>query len=343
MITILVNNNNRHPIQRLVDTAGARLPTFNLINYQDVFTTRKLPVGCVIFTDFDLLTDFQMDAACTMAVQLERSGHPSRILNDPRRVLERFDLLRHLYTSGQNAVEVTRLKGDVHPQRYPLFLRMENGATRPDTDLIHDPAQLALAKKSLASKGHTLRGRMTVSFEAERDLEGFFRKYGVFRIGDHLVPQHILRSPDWIVKSNDAEVSQAFADEELKFVEENPHASRLTEVFEQANITFGRIDYTVKDGEVTVFEINTNPVFPRFIGGKPEREMRRGTILDALSHAFASVDIDVGDQKIELEFSGEIYHHLRDFRQQSTAVSRAQTTGGKSNRLVQIAQRLGLR
>lgn len=249
-----------------------------------------MPAGTVIFTDFDLLSDFELDGACSIATAVGQAGAPNVVLNDPRFAMERFDLLAHLYSIGKNSVEVTRLKSSERPTRYPVFIRFEDGCMRPDFEMIQNEGELDAAVSQLVASGRTLRGRMTASFESAPDVDGNYRKYGAFRVGDHIVAQHILRNPDWIVKSGTAKVDDASIAEELAYVRDNPHEQDLMAIFEAANISFGRMDYTLRDGQIVVFEINMNPTFPPFKGGRPNRQARRVIILERLMAAFHSID-----------------------------------------------------
>ncbi|WP_165615037.1 hypothetical protein [Yoonia tamlensis] len=298
MITVLVSEINRSPMRRLLKTAGHALPKIRVLTYTQVFRRFFVPAGCVIFTDFDLLSDFELDAACAIAASVENRGAPSRVLNDPRKAKERFALLSHLFETGQNTVEVTRLQSDQRPTRYPLFIRFENGCLRPDFEMISSASELDAAIIDLTNSGRTLRGRMTASFETATDADGLYRKYGAFRIGDYIVPQHILRSDKWIVKSRISSADDAFVAEELAFVRDNPHRAALMKIFKAANIEFGRIDYTVRDGEIVVFEINMNPTFPRFRGGKSNRAERRKYILEGLVAGFESLDVRTDKEPI---------------------------------------------
>ena len=47
---------------------------------------------------------------------------------------------------------------------------------------------------------------------------------------------------------------------EARYVAENPHADEIRKIFEIARIDYGRIDYSLKNGQIRVWEINTNPV-----------------------------------------------------------------------------------
>jgi hypothetical protein len=99
---------------------------------------------------------------------------------------------------------------------------------------------------------------MIVEFSAAPGPDGFYRKYGAYRIGERIVPQHCFVNPKWFIKLTGGTAPQHY-DEHLEYIERNPHATQLKQVFEGAKIEYGRIDYTMINGHLQVFEINTNP------------------------------------------------------------------------------------
>lgn len=300
LITVLVSDINQSPVSRLVRTSKGKLPRIHLMSYTKAFRDLWVPATSLIFTDFDLLSSFEMDVAGCIAATARMQSPQLRVLNDPVQVKERFALLHALNRQGISPVRVTRLETGDMPEKFPVFIRLEDGSLHPDTGLLKNKDTFSSGLSELKGRGKTLKRRIAVSFENQADSDGFFRKYGAFRIGNHIVPQHILRSKDWMVKSNRAPVSKAFVEEELAFVQNNPFHDELMKIFEIANIQFGRVDFTITDGRIAVFEINTNPHFPRFTGGNPAREARRQGILEKLAQAFE--EIDAGPPQGRLEF-----------------------------------------
>ena len=67
-------------------------------------------------------------------------------------------------------------------------------------------------------------------------------------------------------------------DQHLDYVRTNPHADELRKLFGAANIEYGRIDYTIADGRIQVFEINTNPAGAWDPATKTGRHVRSGSI-----------------------------------------------------------------
>jgi hypothetical protein len=84
-------------------------------------------------------------------------------------------------------------------------------------------------------------------------------KYAAMKIGDRLIPRHVLFSRKWMTKKPDV-VTEATAEEEREYLERFPHADQLEEVFRLAGLDYGRVDYGFHEGRLQVWEVNSNPV-----------------------------------------------------------------------------------
>ena len=309
LITFLVSDLNRNPLRKLIRRAGRRLPPMRTLTYQTAFRRLRVPDGTLVFTDFDLLTDFEMDAAGQIAIAADRAGDRVRTLNSPSRSLERAAMHRHLHASRLNAVQVTRV-ADEMPTTYPVFIRLQGGCESPDTGLLHDETEYRRACDALLAAGRPLRGRIAVSYEAEPDASGNFRKYGAFRIGDHIIPQHILRRRDWYVKRSNQDHGNDFRREEIDYIRNNPHRDRLMALFQAAGHEFGRMDYTIRGDEIVVFEINSNPSFPDLSKGWRKGSERHALLHDLLQPAFESISHGDGRGHVSFALNAAIGHNI---------------------------------
>lgn len=290
---------NAYPIDRLLKSAPWAKTALRPMAYRTLFGRGVVPGGTCIFSDFDLLNTFALDAACRAARAAEAQG--ARVLNHPSRAPERVALLRRLKQAGLSPVGVWRLEDGERPTAWPVFIRCEDGAAGSDTGLLDGPAAFEAALADLIRQGKSLKRRIAVQFAAEPDSDGYYRKYGAFVVGRRIIPQHILRNTHWMVKSNKAVKSAAFADEEFAYVAENPHAEALLKLATTVNIDFARIDYSILQGRIVVYEMNTNPSYPRFTGGDKDREGRRKIIARGLQAAFE----ELGSVSAPAEFSAE--------------------------------------
>jgi hypothetical protein len=296
MLFFVTREDHSYTIKRLLKSTGGKLGFISSFSYEELFFIRSAPSGHYIFSDFDRLSPFEIEIAISLADALENHSKDINIYNNPRSVLERYPLLKKLNKKGINQFTVTRLDGEDMPTQYPVFIRSEDGCQLPDTDLIHTKEELLNAIKVLRIQGRSLKRRIAVGFCAERDSTGFYRKYGAFNINGTIVPQHILRGDSWVVKNHQSSWDDKFVDEELAYITNNPHREPIRRVFDLAGIDFGRIDYTIVDGAIQVFEVNTNPSFPNFTKDSDGRGERRNIISHGLVNAFKDMNTPLSNE-----------------------------------------------
>ena len=122
-----------------------------------------------------------------------------------------------------------------------------------------------------------------------RDADGLHRKYSAMKIGDHLVPRHVLFSTKWITKKPDV-VTAELVKEERQFLEEFPHAEQVEHAFRVAGMDYGRIDYGFSNGRMQVWEINSNPdIVPLPERVDPLRMEGQAWSADLIAQAFRSL------------------------------------------------------
>ncbi len=296
MILYVCRARHRYTIDKFLSAVPAeRQGMLGVMTYEDMFATLLIPPANLIFTDFDRLSQYELEVAAAAAEQM-RSAYPeARILNHPARFLQRHELLTHLWHSGINPFRSARLELPLPELSYPVFLRREGDAEGPETSLLPDRAALDLALADMRARGIPLRGRLAVEFCSCADKDGLFRKYGAFRIGDRILPQHLQISENWVVKSNSNRLTEAHLAEEMDYILTNPHNDVLKQIMDMAGADFGRIDYTMVDGRIIVFEINSNPTFPGIDKDDP-RQDRRQIVRDRLLQAFVPLDSPIPDR-----------------------------------------------
>jgi hypothetical protein len=237
-----------------------------VLNYEGVIQQRMLPGGCYLFTDLERITPVQLPGVMAFYEYLGKFGQRVRRLNHPTRAMMRYELLRTMYECGINDFDVYRVSEERRPVRYPVFLRREDDHEGPISVLLRDPASLARAIGTAIARGHPPDRLLIVEFCDVRDSDGLVRKYGAFYIDGTVVSRHLIITSDWVAKVSDVEKTAPLMPvedqvrEEARYVAENPHADRIREIFALARIDYGRIDYSIKDGRILVWEINTNPM-----------------------------------------------------------------------------------
>jgi len=291
MIYYVSREDYTQPVKGLLAGLGQQKNSVKSISYEKLFYEGAGPVGHYVFTDFDRLSSYELESAFCIASALIAHAPDARIFNYPNKVLERYPLLKKLSSEGLNRFDVSRYDAGERPQRYPVFIRLEDDCQGPDSPIIHNEDEFDLAVQTLEKNGKTAKRRIMVEFCAEKDRDGFYRKYGAFNIGGKIIPQHILRSEGWNVKRSGMQSDDTFAAEELAYSRDNPHEKQLLKIFEIAGIDFGRIDYGMVDGSIQTYEINSNATFPDFADTHDDqRDTRRHLVRQSVVEAIAKIN-----------------------------------------------------
>jgi len=276
------------------------------LTYEELLFQRGGPVGHYIFTDLDRLSRFELDCVSLFSARLKEIAPDARQLNLPAKVKDRFPMLVALHEAGINAFTATRIETGATPPRFPVFIRAEDGCRGPETDLIGDVSAYKQALNALQSEGKTRRGRLAIGFAAEAGQDGYYRKYGAYRIGRKILPHHLHYGRDWVVKRSDidgaGDVRAAMVEDELAYVSQNPHHEVLARVFEIAGVDFGRVDYGIVDGKLAIYEINTNPKLPGF-NRSDDRNPIRAITKPQLFEGFEALNTPIATKKRYLRFS----------------------------------------
>ncbi|RAZ86629.1 hypothetical protein DPM33_27840 [Mesorhizobium hawassense] len=228
-----------------------------LVPYDDAARLCSISCGTVIWTDMDRLNDAEIETASEISrrIRVEQPGVLQ--LNDPRTSLQRFELLRKFSAEGINDFRAYRPDSLPDDIRFPAFVRDETGAAYREPMLLRDRSELDEALSRLPSMGFVRP--MVVEFGSKPGPDGLFRKYAAYRVGERTYAQHCFAKKDWFIKDPGRGLPQAVRQEHLIYIRDNPHGPALMPLFDKAAITYGRIDYTLIDGRIQVFEINTNP------------------------------------------------------------------------------------
>jgi hypothetical protein len=294
MLYYVIRERSAGTINRLLktlETSWLERPEFiRSVSYETLFSLKRAPVASYVFTDLDRLNGYEIDAACAIARAVVAADPKARISNWPNRALSRYALLRRLYEAGLNSFNVWRLDEERLPDAYPVFIRREHDAQGPETPLLRNEAEFRAAVAGLQDAGRGLTGRIAVQYISALDELGRHRKYGAFRFGGRIVPQHLMTAESWVVKRAATDRAKELIEEERRYVSDNPHAEQLLRIFDLAQIDFGRVDYCIADGRIEVFEINTNPNFPRARITQDERMLRRKIVVEAVLEGFRELD-----------------------------------------------------
>lgn len=279
MIHFVVTEKGSFSIRSYLTEDGSDLAgRMRVVLYTELARMRRLPLGTWVFTEPDQLDAPRRDLATLVAERLATHGAGIRILNDPRQVRLRADLLRAAHDAGVNehrAWPATDVPFE--SLRYPVFVRFANEHVGNLTPLLHSPPSLADALSSLSADGMSRDALLVVEFADTKDEHGIYRKYSAYNVGGRIIAKALEQSRDWMVKWDNRVFDRQRADEELAYCEANPHEEWIHEMFRLARIDYGRIDYGVLHGKPQLWEINTNPTIGR---GPNRNKVRKPEVIE---------------------------------------------------------------
>jgi hypothetical protein len=259
MIVFLAANGHSFPIHTLANgKLGAPTPAVGMASYDEMFKADTVRQATYVFAGLDQLYDWELQLAADLYRALAAAG--LKVLNDPARVMSRYELLRTLHEEGINPFDAYRADSRPRPRRFPVFLRREFDHKGPLSGLIEDQAGLDRFLAAWQADGHPLRGVLVVEFCGEPVAPGVWRKLGTFRIGDAYHVHGAVVEDSWTAKHG----TRGLPTEEMYRIEAGEIASNavpaaVRRAFDLSGIEWGRADHTMVGGRDVIYEINTNP------------------------------------------------------------------------------------
>src|SRR6185437_829778 len=264
----------------------------------------NVPCGTYLFTDLERLTPWELQVAAE-AYSVLAADNRCRVLNDPARVMTRYELLRNLREEGINDFDVIRADDRRWPDRYPVFLRHEQDHGRPlSTDLLHNREELEAALRKAQADRISLRGLLVVGYAAEAFDAPWFRKFNTFRVGNEVFAHHVVIEDSWVVKYGKEGIilPEEYKRSEQEFVKANWNTDLLRRVFDIAGIEYGRADWGLVGGKVQIYEINTNPYLSADPGTtNPTRRATLAMSTKKLCDSLAALQDGTSDGLVTLE------------------------------------------
>lgn len=272
--------------------------TIRILRYEQLLDETRFERGTYVLSTFDDVPPPMERFIHELALRLgENPG--VRLFNDPQRVLRRFELHAELWRLGRSGFRSVRAAGDLSGLRYPLFIRSERSHDGALSPLLDSQDEVETWIGRAIALGRPLHDLLVVEFCETADAGGWYRKYAAFNVGGRIVPRSMNYGRHWMLKFAGNEFSMAMAEEELEYVQSNPHEQELAEIFTIARTDYGRIDYSIKDGRVQTWEINLNPTIGRGLRPssryiEPElratREKTKETFYARFNEAWAAVE-----------------------------------------------------
>jgi len=262
-----------------------------VLPYERLTQQSDFPVGPYIFSDLERLNFYYRKLASEAAEWLAHKPG-THVLNRPSRYLDRIGFLKELARSG--GCDYGFLYGDqIHDfekLRLPIFLRYAHKHNNLTGLLLSSEDARSAVEKAWAQTPLLWRGKlMAVEFRDTSDGTGVFRKYSAMRVGQTLIPRHVLFSGNWLVKKPDLIDADRVA-EEKHFLDSFPERDQIMDLFKMAHVDYGRIDYAMIDGRILPWEINTNPrIVPAPDLIHQDRLPGQSRSAEAIRHAFRSL------------------------------------------------------
>ncbi len=263
MISFWVNRQGAFGIENYLQERGKSIADRVQVRLYDWRSSLEAGGGAQIFSSLDQLTAGELEALGAMHARLAQLNPPPRLLNDPSRSLIRSELLQRLADQGLNSFRAYGADQLDAVRAYPVFIRENRGHNGSLTELLESEKELHKALLALRIRGYHREDLLVVEFCDTSDANGVFRKYAAFRVGNAILPCHLMTSRDWSVKHGSTETTLQTLQEELAFHEHNPFEPWLRGVFSLAGIEYGRLDFASLNGRPQAWEINTNPTLGR--------------------------------------------------------------------------------
>ena len=304
MITYWVNAGGRFGVDQYRAFRGRQLADrIEVRCYEDLTADLTVSAGSHIFSALDQLTPSGRTAVASLHDQLREGLPAGRILNDPRRALLRAAMLEALHAGGVNRFTVRRATGDLASLRFPVFVREDARHDGPLTDLLPDAGGLARALRGLRARGYRPADLLVVEFCDLTGPDGLIRCAAAYRVGEHILPAHLLRGRRWMLKWDDSDHGEEAVAEHREYILTNPHRDWVRRIFDLAGVDFGRLDYGIRGDLLQAWEINSNPTLgpPKPPEGPPPSGIQAlqqevwETFHQGLRAALASLD-DGGDR-----------------------------------------------
>lgn len=210
-----------------------------------------------IFSDIERLTPPEIAKAIAYADHLSSRGF--RVLNHPSHAPTRVALQKVLHEAGINPFQMFSVAENA-TLKFPVFLRLANSHQGSIGDLIHSQAEFDQRLAALPAITAKAEDLVVAEYCDTKGADGRYTKYSAMRVGNVLVPRHAISSKQWMLKVPDIVDAQSI-NIENEFLLNFPQREAIEHIFSLAKLDFGRIDFGLENGEVRVWEINTNPTF----------------------------------------------------------------------------------
>ncbi len=315
MIYFFITRKHSYTINTfIVEWAKELKSNLQILPYDKLPMLQNIGPGSFVFSDLERLSEKQLTLVGDFCDQLHAYDEKMPIINHPTTTLTRFNLLKKLHAAGINSFNVFKASDLECDIKYPIFFRLNNDHAGPRSGLLNSRSERDTFFMQALMAGYNMNELLQVEFCETKSEDGFYRKYSAFRIGEQVIPAHIIFSADWMAKDGEPPDKEKKQEQE-RYMANNPHADQIIEIFALAGIDYGRIDYSMLDGVIQTWEINTNPVLLKSRSKyKPYYMAVKKKLCVQLEEAFLSIldggtakDIQKTTQRITLQWKPEKY------------------------------------
>lgn len=260
MIFVLTKSKKTYTFQAFLNTWGGDLKKKISIIPIEKFVRQKLFLpGIYILTDFDILGETQTSLLSQIYSILLQFPEKFKLINNPLNALPRIELLEKLFNSGLNSFRCIPSSQKINNLKFPVFVRKGKDHYGKITGLITSEKELNNILFQIEKEGFKRSEILITEFVDTKDENNIFSKYSAFCVGNEIIARHIFFSKKWMIKGADF-LTEDLLNKEFLYVKNNPHKIELLQIFKQANINYGRIDYALLNGQIVCWEINPNPM-----------------------------------------------------------------------------------
>lgn len=238
----------------------------SVITFEDLLELDELPFGLYVFAGINRLGPAMAALLADLRDQILAATGIAP-LNHPQTSLRRYELIHALRDRGLIPYTAYGAWEDFSQVRMPAFVRPRE-ADGGVPDLNYSIRELEKVLGTRLVWGRRPDELIVVEF-TDTAVDGVYTKYSAYRIGDRYIATSLDRGTHWVLRRHSSDITVEVSKEEEEFCRTNPHGDQVAEIFELAGIEFGRMDYSLLDGRVICWEINTLPLLRRPQGVSP--------------------------------------------------------------------------
>lgn len=277
----------------LRDSLKKHAVKLRVIDYESLFKLKRFPTGAYIFTDRERLDVWQQQAVSIIYNNLNQYPEYYKVYNDPAKILSKMGSLRLLYKKKINSFNCYSVIENTQPKQFPVFLKTEYEHKSPLSKLLKNQQELDQAISSFQQSRIPLDGMIITEYCSAPYRGEVFRRLSSYIISDHVSFAGTVHEKNWCVKYGaPALVGDAEYLEEQDMIRQNYYRDEIQKIAHLLNIEYGRVDFNVVDGNIAVYEINTNPSIVPFVANhaNPIRNQNNRDIFEQYINNLIKID-----------------------------------------------------